>query len=59
MPWAGQEQMLTSRRTLLDAVASTDALVVFTHETFPPWGRIVGDEGSGYHWQRASHDRDK
>ena len=53
VPWANQEQMLASRRKLLDDIASTDALVVFTHELFPPWGRIVGDEGSGFHWQRS------
>jgi len=53
VPWANQEQMLASRHELLNDVASTDALVVFTHEEFPPWGRIVGDEGGGYHWQRS------
>jgi hypothetical protein len=55
VPWANREQMQASRRTLLADVASTstDALVVFTHENFPPWGRIVGDEASGYRWQRA------
>jgi hypothetical protein len=53
VPWADQEQMQTSRHKLLNDVASTDALVVFTHEEFPPWGRIVGDEGGGYHWQRC------
>jgi glyoxylase-like metal-dependent hydrolase (beta-lactamase superfamily II) len=62
VPWANQEQMHSSRRRLLAELAdvaptstwtSSDALVVFTHENFPPWGRIVGDEGSGYHWQRA------
>jgi len=53
VPWADQEQMKTSRHKLLNDVASTDALVVFTHEEFPPWGRIVGDEGGGYHWQRS------
>lgn len=53
VPWANQEEMLASRRRLLYAVASADALVVFTHETFPPWGRIVGDEVRGYRWQRA------
>jgi glyoxylase-like metal-dependent hydrolase (beta-lactamase superfamily II) len=53
VPWANQEQMRASRRRLLNDVASTDALVVFTHETFPPWGRIVGDEVRGHRWQRA------
>jgi hypothetical protein len=45
--------MLASRRRLLGEATSTDALVVFTHETFPPWGRIVGDEVKGYRWRRA------
>ena len=53
VPWANQEQMPASRHRLLAGVASTDALVVFTHETVPPWGRIVGDEVSGYRWQRT------
>lgn len=53
VPWANQEQMLASRNRLLAEATSTDALVVFTHETFPPWGRIVGDEVSGYRWQRT------
>ncbi len=55
VPWANQEQMRSSRRTLLADVASTStgALVVFTHENFPPWGCIVGDEVGGYRWQRA------
>ena len=30
-----------------------DAVVVFSHEKFPPWGRIVVDEGAGFRWQRA------
>ena len=38
--------------THVDAV-STDALVVFSHEKFPPWGRIVRNEGGGVCWQRA------
>lgn len=53
-PWADREQMRASRRRLLDDVASIDALVVFTHETFPPWGRIVGDEVGGYRWIRCA-----
>ncbi|MFL5735158.1 MAG: MBL fold metallo-hydrolase, partial [Chloroflexia bacterium] len=57
VPWANQEQMQASRRMLLADVASTGALVVFTHENFPPWGRIVGDEVSGYHWQREPASR--
>jgi glyoxylase-like metal-dependent hydrolase (beta-lactamase superfamily II) len=53
VPWADKTQMRASRRKLLDDAASTDALVVFSHEHFPPWGRIVGSRETGYHWQRA------
>ncbi|HZU11557.1 MAG TPA: MBL fold metallo-hydrolase [Chloroflexota bacterium] len=53
VPWADPEQMRASRRSLLDAAAGTDALVVFTHETFPPWGRILGNQESGYRWHRV------
>jgi glyoxylase-like metal-dependent hydrolase (beta-lactamase superfamily II) len=53
VPWADQQQMQASRRRLLESAASTDALVVFTHENFPPWGRVVRDEGTGYRWQRV------
>jgi glyoxylase-like metal-dependent hydrolase (beta-lactamase superfamily II) len=50
--WADAKQMGASRRNLLDDAVSTDALVVFSHENFPPWGRIVRDEGKGIRWQR-------
>jgi glyoxylase-like metal-dependent hydrolase (beta-lactamase superfamily II) len=53
VPWADQQQMQASRRRLLESAASTDALVVFTHENFPPWGRVVRDDGTGYRWQRV------
>jgi glyoxylase-like metal-dependent hydrolase (beta-lactamase superfamily II) len=53
VPWANQEQMLAARQRLLVAAAATDALVVFTHEPFPPWGRIVRVEGDAYRWQRG------
>jgi glyoxylase-like metal-dependent hydrolase (beta-lactamase superfamily II) len=52
-PWADPNQMPTSRRKLLDDAISSDALVVFSHENFPPWGRIVRADRSGYRWQRA------
>lgn len=54
VPWADQEQMLAARQKLLDAAAATGALVVFTHENFPPWGRIVKDEDGGYRWRRPA-----
>jgi glyoxylase-like metal-dependent hydrolase (beta-lactamase superfamily II) len=53
VPWADEEQMAASRRLLLDAATASNALVVFTHETFPPWGTII-ETSNGYHWQRAS-----
>src|SRR5207245_2036668 len=46
VPWADPKQMPASRRKLLDAAVSTHALVVFSHESFPPWGRIVRKGGS-------------
>ncbi|HTW12450.1 MAG TPA: MBL fold metallo-hydrolase [Solirubrobacteraceae bacterium] len=53
VPWAEHQQMRASRERLLaDAVASS-ALIVFTHETFPPWGRIVRTEHGGFRWQRV------
>jgi glyoxylase-like metal-dependent hydrolase (beta-lactamase superfamily II) len=53
VPWADPKQMSSSRRRLLDDAVSSEALVVFSHEDFPPWGRIVQDEGSGFRWRRA------
>jgi len=53
VPWADATQMLASRRKLFDEVASTDALIVFSHESFPPWGRVVRDEGDGFRWRRV------
>jgi glyoxylase-like metal-dependent hydrolase (beta-lactamase superfamily II) len=52
-PWADSKQMWASRRKLLKDAVSTDSLVVFSHENFPPWGRIVGNEDDGFRWQRA------
>jgi glyoxylase-like metal-dependent hydrolase (beta-lactamase superfamily II) len=53
VPWADQTEMHASRRRLLDDAVATDALVVFAHENFPPWGRIVGDRDTGFRWTRA------
>lgn len=50
-PWANGEAMAASRRRLFAAAAAEDATVVFTHETFAPWGRIVA-AGDGWRWQR-------
>ncbi len=51
VPWADPADMRASRQQLINDVTSTDAIVVFTHETFPPWGRIISADGS-YTWQR-------
>jgi glyoxylase-like metal-dependent hydrolase (beta-lactamase superfamily II) len=53
VPWADAKQMRTSRRKLLTDAVSTGAVVVFSHERFPPWGRIVRKGGAGFSWQRA------
>jgi glyoxylase-like metal-dependent hydrolase (beta-lactamase superfamily II) len=53
VPWADPEQMAASRRKLLDEAVATDGVVVFSHAQFPPWGRIVRNEGGGLRWQRA------
>ncbi|MBV9281306.1 MAG: MBL fold metallo-hydrolase [Chloroflexi bacterium] len=52
VPWADRDQMRASRERFLGEAAGTDATVVFAHEPFPPWGRIVQIEG-GYRWQRG------
>lgn len=53
VPWADPKQMPASRRKLFDDALSTGALVVFSHENFPPWGRIVRSGVGGFRWQRA------
>jgi glyoxylase-like metal-dependent hydrolase (beta-lactamase superfamily II) len=53
VPWADPNQMAASRRKLLDDAVSNDALVVFSHADFPPWGRIARNEGFGFRWHRA------
>ncbi len=55
-PWVsrGRDQgaMRASRARLLADAAAARATIVFAHEPFPPWGRIVRADG-GYRWQRA------
>ncbi len=43
--------LLASRARLLPEIATSRALVVFTHERFPGWGRIV-PAGAGFRWER-------
>ena len=42
-----------SRERLLAEVAPSRALLVFTHERFPPWGRAEVAPAGGYRWRRA------
>lgn len=53
VPWADEAGMRASRQRLIDDAIATDAVVVFTHETFPPWGKIVRGDG-GYRWERVT-----
>lgn len=44
--------MRASRERLIAEAVSSGATVVFTHEPFPGWGRIVADR-AGYRWERG------
>jgi glyoxylase-like metal-dependent hydrolase (beta-lactamase superfamily II) len=50
-PWVDPPAMRASRDRLIAEALPLDATIVFTHDTFPPWGRIVR-AGQGYRWQR-------
>ena len=52
MPNRDIRTMRASRERLLSEAAETEATVVFTHEPFPPWGRIMRT-GDGYTFKRA------
>lgn len=41
-----------SRERLIEEAARSRALLVFTHDRFPAWGRIVRSDG-GFRWERA------
>jgi glyoxylase-like metal-dependent hydrolase (beta-lactamase superfamily II) len=45
-------KMGESRQRLLDEVADSDAILLYTHSPFPGWGRIVSHAG-GYKWEWA------
>ncbi len=51
-PWVEPSAMRDSRHRLLAAAVPQAATIVFTHEPFPAWGRIVR-EGAGYRWARG------
>lgn len=52
IPWGDLRTMRASRERLFSEAAETEATVVFTHEPFPPWGRIVRT-GDGYTFERT------
>jgi hypothetical protein len=49
---AGRDQaaMRASRDRFLAVALPQQATLVFSHATFPPWGRIVQD-GDGFRWE--------
>jgi glyoxylase-like metal-dependent hydrolase (beta-lactamase superfamily II) len=51
-PGRNPTKMRQSRQRLLDEVADTNAILLYTHSPFPGWGRIVSAE-SGYRWEWA------
>lgn len=51
-PWVDLPAMRASRDRLLAEAMPGGATVVFTHERFPMWGRIVAADG-GHRWERA------
>jgi glyoxylase-like metal-dependent hydrolase (beta-lactamase superfamily II) len=51
-PWVDLSAMRPSRERLLAEAVPANAIVVFTHEPFPPWGRIVR-AGDGYRFERG------
>lgn len=44
--------LASSRRRLLAEAAAPDAVLVFSHDRFPAWGRVVRT-GAGYAWERT------
>jgi len=55
MEWAPPNRdvaaLASSRRQLLAEASGHDSVLVFTHDRFPAWGRVVRS-GGGYRWQR-------
>src|SRR3954454_22457751 len=50
-PGRDREALLASRGRLSAEAVATGATLAFSHELFPPWGRIVAADG-GYRWER-------
>ncbi len=51
-PWVNLPAMRASRDRLLAEAVPGNATIVFTHERFPAWGRIVAGENA-YRWERT------
>lgn len=52
-PWVNLDTMRASRERLLAEAVPANATVLFTHERFPAWGRIV-PAGDGYRFEREA-----
>lgn len=50
-PWVTLDAMRASRERVLAEAVPHAATVIFTHERFPAWGKIVR-AGDGYRWER-------
>lgn len=46
-PWSDQPTLMESRRRVLDDAFDRNAILMFTHDRFPPWFRLA-PSGSGY-----------
>jgi len=51
-PWVNLPTMRASRERLLAEAVPSNATIVFTHERFPAWGRIIAGE-NGHRWERT------
>lgn len=51
-----KEQLQASRMKFLPEIAASQALVIFTHASFPGWGRVVQTE-NGYRWDPIHDER--
>jgi glyoxylase-like metal-dependent hydrolase (beta-lactamase superfamily II) len=50
-PFRNKAAMMVSRQRLMEDAVASNATLVFAHEQFPGWGRIV-QSGEGYRWER-------
>ncbi len=51
-PWGDRAALRASREWLAARAVSAQATLIFTHDPFPAWGRIV-QANSSYRWERA------